>query len=194
MIGRAVDELVRHRYTVLSNLYWQLRACRPWAQAMRRRWYRRIRAEKHRLLQDGVPPIEIHLWCRHFVDPRNENYRQRINGYYGENIASRFSVGVVWPISNDQQKCHQKQAQLERLKAKRSVNNVYYVKQYRSNAFTNWECSPLIRIRFPRVQASIWGKTTFFAKLAIFSGVHNSHVAKHLLIAGTSPLFGIRLQ
>ncbi|MBX9849137.1 MAG: hypothetical protein K2X64_07575 [Rhodocyclaceae bacterium] len=121
MIDEAVDQAVRLKYSKLSNLYWQLRACRPWDSASRRRWHRRIRVEKHRLLHLGVPPIEVHLWSRHFVDPRNQNYRDRLNGYYGGNIASRFSMGIGWPTSEARQDCDQKRIELERIKAKHSA-------------------------------------------------------------------------
>ena len=51
--------LMRTKFTTLTNLYWHLRACRPWQSAMRRRCYRRIQQEKRNLLASGVPPIEV---------------------------------------------------------------------------------------------------------------------------------------
>jgi len=137
MVEPLTNKALMERYSRLRQLYWQLRSCRPWDRAMRERWYRRIRAEKLRLRELGVRPIELHLWCRFFVDPRNQNYRARLNGYYGGNVASRFSTGFGWAGSLKDGECQSRHdAVMERLKAKLSVNNVYYVK-YKNNRISS---------------------------------------------------------
>jgi hypothetical protein len=65
----------------LKNMYWHLRASRPWDTALRRRWYRIIQGEKKRLLLAGVPYIELHLVTRVLCDPRNNNYQMRLANY-----------------------------------------------------------------------------------------------------------------
>lgn len=125
MTDPTTNKALQARYSHLRQLYWQLRVCRPWDRGVRERWRRRIRTEKARLRGLGVPPIELHLWCRHFVDPRNRNYLERLNGYYGSNVASRFSMGFGWAGSHKGDKCNNRHdVVMERLKAKRSVNNV----------------------------------------------------------------------
>lgn len=47
----------------LSNLYWRLRATRSFGRPSRSTWYRRISAEKKRLLSSGVDRFELHQVC-----------------------------------------------------------------------------------------------------------------------------------
>lgn len=66
----------------LANLYWQLRYQRNTNK--KRTWYRRIRNEKKRLIESGVPYIEIHLWSRHLTNPRNPNAEARLHNWYAQ--------------------------------------------------------------------------------------------------------------
>lgn len=67
--------------STLSHLYWRLRAARSMARPGRRTWHRRIHAEKLRLLQAGVPVIEIHLVSRILANPSNRFYEARWRRY-----------------------------------------------------------------------------------------------------------------
>lgn len=139
MLNPLDDRKLQERFGRLRGMYWNLRACRPYQRAIKQRWWRRIQAEKLELLRSGVPHIEVHLWCRFFVNPRSETYKERLNGYYGANMASRFSSGIGWQTSEARQDCPGRiDDQLVRLSAKRSMNNVYYVKHKRCpDAFPN---------------------------------------------------------
>jgi hypothetical protein len=48
------------------------------------RWYRRIRKEKKRLLEAGVPFIELHLTCRVLANPQNQNSVFRLANYHAQ--------------------------------------------------------------------------------------------------------------
>lgn len=56
-------------FAVIRNLYWHLRAVRGYDLAARRRYYRLIAVEKKRLLEAGVDPEEIRLFCRSLSRP-----------------------------------------------------------------------------------------------------------------------------
>lgn len=47
----------------LRRLYWFLRATRHFGRPSPRTWWRRIAAEKKRLLLAGVDPFELHAVC-----------------------------------------------------------------------------------------------------------------------------------
>jgi len=49
--------------TTLAHLYWRLRAARGMSRPSRSTWYRRIAAEKKRLLEAGVDPFDLHAVC-----------------------------------------------------------------------------------------------------------------------------------
>jgi hypothetical protein len=57
------------------------RYCRLYDDACRRRAWRKIAKEKKRLLEAGVPYLELHLVCRVLTNPRNQNARQRLRAY-----------------------------------------------------------------------------------------------------------------
>jgi len=65
----------------LNHLYWSLRQNRPGMRPGRRTLYRRIEAEKKRLLVTGVPRIELHLWCRYLINPDNNAAAARLGAY-----------------------------------------------------------------------------------------------------------------
>lgn len=68
----------------LANLYWLKRYCRSPDQNCRRRIWRKIAAEKKRLLSEGVEYLELHLVCRHLTNPRNQNAADRLRSYYAQ--------------------------------------------------------------------------------------------------------------
>lgn len=47
----------------LRRLYWFLRSTRHFGRPSRRTWWRRIAAEKKRLLDAGVDAFEVHAVC-----------------------------------------------------------------------------------------------------------------------------------
>lgn len=66
---------------VLRNYYWHLRFLRPFDQAGRRRYYRKIEAEKKRLIESGVNAEEVRLFCRWMANPRNNAARMRFESF-----------------------------------------------------------------------------------------------------------------
>lgn len=68
----------------MANLYWHKRYCRTHDHAGRRRAWRKIAAEKKRLLNEGVDYLELHLVCRHLTNPRNRNAEERLKAYRGQ--------------------------------------------------------------------------------------------------------------
>jgi len=67
----------------LCNLYWHLRFNR-FSQAARRRFYRKIAAEKKRLVDSGVDTEEVRLFCRWMANPRNRFAEERYYLYSGQ--------------------------------------------------------------------------------------------------------------
>lgn len=65
----------------LANLYWMLRYYGHRDQARRRKFYRRIAAEKKRLQEAGVDGEEIRLLCRHLANPRHRQAVERLGAY-----------------------------------------------------------------------------------------------------------------
>lgn len=61
--------------------YWHLRCARGWDSARVRKEYRRISAEKKRLLEKKIDPEEIRLICRHFANPANKAAETRWKAY-----------------------------------------------------------------------------------------------------------------
>lgn len=68
----------------LARLYLFKRNCRKWDNACRLRLFRRIAREKKRLLDAGVPYIELHLVCRLLTDPQRQSFRDRLRYYYAQ--------------------------------------------------------------------------------------------------------------
>lgn len=60
----------------LRTLYWKIREHRGFQRPSKKTWYRRVQAEKVRLLGLGVPQIEIHLVCRILACDRFQQVRQ----------------------------------------------------------------------------------------------------------------------
>lgn len=66
----------------LRNLYWFLRYRRAFDTAARMRYYRKIVAEKKRLVDElGVDQEEVRLLCRYLANPKNKNAEQRCKAY-----------------------------------------------------------------------------------------------------------------
>lgn len=59
--------------STLCNLYWQLRARRPFDLAKRRRIYRYLEAEKNKLFSQGYDKEEIRLLCRYLANTSNKH-------------------------------------------------------------------------------------------------------------------------
>ncbi len=70
--------------STLANLYVLKRTCRTWDNPCRRRAWRKIATEKKRLLEAGVPYIELHLVSRYLTNPRNRNAMFRLRNYYAQ--------------------------------------------------------------------------------------------------------------
>lgn len=60
----------------LRDLYWRLRASRALSRPSPRTWSRRIRAEKIRLVESGVPLFEVHMICRVLRCGRGDQVKQ----------------------------------------------------------------------------------------------------------------------
>lgn len=70
-----------------------LRNGRKWDQAHRRKYYRRIEAEKKRLIDSGVDPELVRLLCRYLANPRNQKSDELIlNNFY---VAKIYSIHMV---------------------------------------------------------------------------------------------------
>lgn len=65
----------------LRNLYWYLRYHRNWNEAKRRASYRRIAAEKKRLIESGVDAELVRLLCRHLANTRDQHAEARYLRY-----------------------------------------------------------------------------------------------------------------
>ena len=65
----------------LANLYYFLRCYGCRNHARRRKLYRRIAAERKRLLEAGVDGEEVRLLCRHLANPGNRHAAGRLAGY-----------------------------------------------------------------------------------------------------------------
>ena len=75
--------------SALCNLYWMLRAVRHHDESARRRFYRRIEAEKKRLIVSGVDQEELRLFCRYMANPGNRNAEQRFRFHLAQ---MRFEI------------------------------------------------------------------------------------------------------
>ncbi len=65
----------------LRQHYWHLRHARGWDGARVRKQYRRIFAEKQRLLEKKIDPEELRLICRHLANPANKQAETRWKAY-----------------------------------------------------------------------------------------------------------------
>jgi len=65
----------------LCNYYWHLRYNRTYNEAARRRYYRKIAAEKKRLIESGVDCEAVRLFCRMMANPANNAAVLRFENY-----------------------------------------------------------------------------------------------------------------
>ncbi|WP_173064674.1 hypothetical protein [Sulfurimicrobium lacus] len=65
----------------LRNYYWMLRYHRAYDYAARRCYYRKIEAEKKRLIESGVHQEEVRLYCRSLANLRNNAARMRFESF-----------------------------------------------------------------------------------------------------------------
>jgi hypothetical protein len=68
----------------LCNLYYMLRYRRNYDSAARRKYYRYIAVEKKRLLNEGVDPELLRLFCRHLADTKNRYAERRFLAYQSQ--------------------------------------------------------------------------------------------------------------
>jgi len=68
----------------LRNHYYfirESRAANRYSRAKRRKYYRRIAAEKKRLIESGVDAELVRLYCRSLSNLRNQNAAERYEFY-----------------------------------------------------------------------------------------------------------------
>ena len=68
-------------YSVLRNLYWRLRSVRGFDEAARRKWYRRIKVERERLVETGCGAEHVRLYCRFLADPSRREREEALTRY-----------------------------------------------------------------------------------------------------------------
>lgn len=75
----------------IRNLYWHLRAIRPFQGARRRKLYRQIAKHKAALIADGFNPELLRLYCRQFSNCHTEAARARYEAFLqkNENISEK---------------------------------------------------------------------------------------------------------
>lgn len=56
-------------FMTLNHLYWNLRYRRSFDTAARRKWYRRIKMERERLVAGGASAEHVRLYCRYLSNP-----------------------------------------------------------------------------------------------------------------------------
>lgn len=97
MLGSGQDVyVIPERMRGLSNLYWRLRYCRDYDSAARRKWYRRIRVERDRLVSGGEDGEYVRLMCRWLADPREGPALARVMAYeQSALICRRFARSVA---------------------------------------------------------------------------------------------------
>lgn len=65
----------------LSRLYWQLRQHRGWGSPSKATLYRKVATIKKRLLDAGVPSIEIHRVTRVLANPKSQRMQRLLEDY-----------------------------------------------------------------------------------------------------------------
>lgn len=65
----------------LKPYYWRLRMNRSWNQALRRKLYRAIKAEKEKLFLQGIDKEEVRLFCRYLSNLDNKAAESRYLAY-----------------------------------------------------------------------------------------------------------------
>lgn len=65
----------------MANLYWQLRYCRRYDLAKRRRYYRYIAVERLRLEAEGHDKEHVRLLARYLSNPKNKLAQERCRSF-----------------------------------------------------------------------------------------------------------------
>lgn len=76
-------------YATLCHLYWQLRHIRAFDQSRRRLLYRRIKAERLRLVGQGCSSEHVRLFCRMMADPHRPEREAALVRY--ENAVTEYA-------------------------------------------------------------------------------------------------------
>jgi len=76
-------------FAKLNNIYWRLRAQRN--KNLRRKYYRYAAVEKKRLIDSGVDPEELRLYCRALSGRLNVHAEKRLQAYRTNMIKDRIS-------------------------------------------------------------------------------------------------------
>jgi hypothetical protein len=101
----AIDAASSVVYTVflpcwrLRSFYWYLRQVR--FDADRRRYYRRVQAERRKLVQQGFDPEAIRLYCLHLADPSREVRLVRLASYLNSPVFRDSHDKSNSPVSSD---------------------------------------------------------------------------------------------
>lgn len=66
-------------FSKLHNIYWNIRFQRRKNQ--KRNYYRHAAAEKKRLIESGVDPEYLRLYCRALAKPHCEHAERRLRAY-----------------------------------------------------------------------------------------------------------------
>ena len=66
-------------FSKLNNLYWFIRYNRN--KSIKRRYYRYVAVEKKRLIESGVDPEELRLYCRALSARLNPHAEKRLETY-----------------------------------------------------------------------------------------------------------------
>ena len=89
----------------VRNLYWFLRYRRQWNSAARRRYYRKIRVERDRLVASGIDAEWVRLFCRWQSNLGGPAFR-RLDAYERENGHSWHKRGArTYPALDDVLPC-----------------------------------------------------------------------------------------
>jgi len=81
-------------FAPLRNLYWHLRSVRSFDGAGRRRFYRRIRVERERLVASGYSAEYLRLYCFLLADPLKLERERRLLAYVDAVLMLPFSQVV----------------------------------------------------------------------------------------------------
>jgi len=88
---------MRTAFDEIRNWYWHVRQLRPDQGAKRRRLYRRIHAQKKRLLVAGVDREELRLWCRSHTKTCPEAAKMRFLTHQQDRQAMGLSLTINQP-------------------------------------------------------------------------------------------------
>lgn len=76
-------------FSKLQNIYWWIRFQRR--KNLKRKYYRHAAAEKKRLIESGVDPEELRLYCRSLSKPHCEYAERHLKAYLSKVTEKPFS-------------------------------------------------------------------------------------------------------